>query len=170
MPARLQKKVLRWLVFITIPIVLFAVVKLARWHNDPNIHETERAARRKLGLQIYGALDCGVVEWGNHLSHSFKSPLFGDDNRETIRKAAHQHENRKPFIYIVKFWKHEYWKEYTVIMGTRIGEVHEFQQIDARGDYGMDRTIIPEHRKWKKPTVQKKGNDILFFDAGQKPK
>ena len=174
MPARLKKKILCWFVFITIPIILFAAVKIARWHNDPHIREAERAARKKLGLQIYGAFDCGVVDFGSHVDHPFKSPLFGDTNREVIRKVTNQYKNRKPFIYVVKYWSDKYGAaRYTaskVIIGTRSGEVHEFRQTDTFGYVEESDMNTSYHRKWEKPTIEKKSGAPWFFDAGQKPK
>jgi hypothetical protein len=50
---------------------------------------------------------------------------------------------------------------YRAIFGTRRGEIYEFW-------WRWPEHPKIRHRKWKKPTIKKKGNAILFFDAGQK--
>lgn len=158
-------------------VILYVVTSFYRWRNDPNIDPAEREARKVLGLQIYGAINWGEVRFTGEYGSSDRTPIDRSLNKMVIKYATEQYINHKPFIYIIKF--HAYsdtvfgdaagstWvAEYRAIVGTRNGEVYEFWWDEK----SKGKSIVFFHRRWEKPTVQHKGNEILFFDASQKSK
>jgi hypothetical protein len=140
-----------------------------RWLNDPKIGQIERVARKTLGWGIYGATPCGSMWNEDQVDEA------GFGHQKVVRCAVNQYENRKPFIYTIEEMDMDrqqaspgafYWVEYRAVTGTRSGEVYEFWWKGT----SFTGQLLFTHRKWKKPTVKKKGNAILFFDASQKPK
>jgi hypothetical protein len=141
-----------------------------RWQNDPKVEEVERAARKVLRWKIYGAADCGkIFKWKG------QTEILPED-QEIIESAAKLHKKRKPFFFTTEVQALRegftielpptYTEDERTVFGTRDGEVYEFWLV-----VHLDREPWwheYKHRKWKKPTIKKKGNDILFFDAGQK--
>ncbi len=171
MKAPLKTKFLRWFVSVTIPVALLVSVKFMYWRNDSHINAAEREARKVLGLQFYGAINCGLIQkW---------EPTYVDDSEDieyqkTVNRAVNQYNNRVPFIYFIEevepisnlqdFALHTL--DYRAIAGTRSGAIYEFWW-DGK-DYQNHMKFL--HRKWQKPTIQHKGNAILFFDASQSAK
>ncbi len=143
--------------------------RLNAWINNPAIGDDERAARKVLGLQIYGAVDCGRV---GTLDQTVGVVLDADDTQKVVKKATKQHKKHIPFIYHVEI--HEYGNrlddpnlyvtDRRAIVGTRSGAVYEFRWDGIYKTKGL----VFTHRKWQKPTIKKQGNAILFFDASQK--
>lgn len=164
---------LRWFLALTIPAVLFLVlfdaVKYARWRDDPTINPAERAARKVLGMQIYGAVNCGEMEFTGQFGGGEPYPVSEEANREIIRWAVSKYNSRQPFCYRIKMMEHgdtvfgngsEWVVDYKAIIGTQSGEVYEFWWD---GESKRDNMIFL-HRKWQTPKVQHRGKEILFFD------
>lgn len=112
----------RWgMILMAIPVILFVIVSLAHWFNDPHLSEVGRLTRRHAGWAGVGAIDCGRVFGGD-------CPTDLQKLEQSAACAVTAYKEGNPFMFQATGCGIDTTNEY-VLMGTRVGDVFDVYQM-----------------------------------------